>query len=355
MLCACSRMIFRPSAVYRREISLEDYLKGETDGIQNRQILLEEMLMLWLTTANPAMQPFGELFDDARLAKETPYKQLMSGVRAFFETQPPFGPDHQHLVEMLRSPAVAVPYSLSGQLDYIRERWAGLLGKYLYNLLSSLDLIKEEEKAGFFGPGPIPIPIYLGTGMEAEPERFTPDKDWMPNLVLIAKNAYVWLDQLSKKYQRAINRLDQIPDEELDMLARWGFSGLWLIGLWERSRASAKIKQIMGNPEAVASAYSLMDYAIAEDLGGDLAYNNLRERAWQRGIRLASDMVPNHMGIDSDWVMNHPDWFIALDYSPFPSYSFSGPDLSPTAGWEYSWKTITIRHIRRRCGLQTGR
>ncbi len=100
---------------------------------------------------------------------------------------------------MLRSPAVAVPYSLSGQLEFIRERWAGLLGKYLYNLLSSLDLIKEEEKAGFFGPGPIPIPIYLGTGMEAEPERFSPDKDWMPHLVLIAKNAYVWLDQLSAR------------------------------------------------------------------------------------------------------------------------------------------------------------
>jgi hypothetical protein len=39
-------------------------------------------------------------------------------------------------------------------------------------------------------------------------------------------------------------------------------------------------------------------------------------------------MVPNHMGIDSQWVTDHPDWFISLDYSPFPSYSFNGPDLS---------------------------
>ncbi|MBN1836434.1 MAG: alpha-amylase, partial [Spirochaetales bacterium] len=38
--------------------------------------------------------------------------------------------------------------------------------------------------------------------------------------------------------------------------------------------------------------------------------------------------VPNHMGIDSHWVMEHPDWFVGLDYSPFPSYSFGGPDLS---------------------------
>jgi glycosidase len=125
-----------------------------------------------------------------------------------------------------------------------------------------------------------------------------------------------------------MTRLDQIPDEELDTLARRGITGLWLIGLWERSPASQRIKQMMGNPEAVASAYSLLDYRIASDLGGEAALNDLRARAWRRGIRLASDMVPNHMGIDSRWVMEHPDWFIQLDYSPFPSYTFNGPDLS---------------------------
>ncbi len=39
-------------------------------------------------------------------------------------------------------------------------------------------------------------------------------------------------------------------------------------------------------------------------------------------------MVPNHMGIDSEWVIEHPDWFISRAESPFPAYSFSGPDLS---------------------------
>jgi hypothetical protein len=39
-------------------------------------------------------------------------------------------------------------------------------------------------------------------------------------------------------------------------------------------------------------------------------------------------MVPNHMGIDSRWVIEHPDWFISQDYSPFPSYTFNGPNLS---------------------------
>ena len=59
----------------------------------------------------------------------------------------------------------------------------------------------------------------------------------------MAKTVYVWLDQLSKKYGRPLTTLDQIPDEELDTLARWGFTGLWLIGIWERSPASRRIKQ----------------------------------------------------------------------------------------------------------------
>jgi hypothetical protein len=78
----------------------------------------------------------------------------------------------------------------------------------------------------------------------------------------------------------------------------------------------------------VASAYSLKDYSIAEDLGGESAYENLKYRAAMAGLRLASDMVPNHMGIDSDWVIENPDWFLYRWESPFPAYSFEGPDLS---------------------------
>jgi hypothetical protein len=95
---------------------------------------------------------------------------------------------------------------------------------------------------------------------------------WMPTAVLIAKSTYVWLAQMSRQYGRRIRRLDEIPDEELATLAHRGLNSLWLIGVWERSRASKTIKQLCGNTDAVASAYSLFDYAIAEDLGGEAAY-----------------------------------------------------------------------------------
>jgi hypothetical protein len=34
------------------------------------------------------------------------------------------------------------------------------------------------------------------------------------------------------------------------------------------------------------------------------------------------------MGIDSQWVIEHPDWFLSLPYSPYPSYTFNSEDLS---------------------------
>jgi glycosidase len=317
---------FPPVAVYRGEVDAQTYLQGTTDGISHKYLVLEELLMLWITNKNPAVEPFSELFDDTLLSQSTVYRQIIEHLGRFFKDKPFFGPDNQDLVTLLRSPAIEEPNSLTGQLDYIRRKWGYMIGEFLYRLLNSIDLIKEETRAIFTGPGPTQI---LSFEFAEEVENFSPDSDWMPRTVMLAKNTHVWLYQLSEKYQREMQRLDQIPDEELNQLAQWGFNGLWLIGLWERSDASKRIKQLCGNPEAVASAYSLKNYNIAQVLGGEEAYQNLRDRAWQRGIRLASDMVPNHMGIDSDWVINHPDWFIALPYSPFPSYSFNGPDLSP--------------------------
>jgi len=58
---------FPPLAVYRREQSGPNYLDGQTNGLPNRQAVLEELLMLWLSNVNPAFNPFLELFDDDRL------------------------------------------------------------------------------------------------------------------------------------------------------------------------------------------------------------------------------------------------------------------------------------------------
>ena len=323
---------FPPVAVYQKQVWAADYLNAYSNGRSNRQTSLEEMLILHVTNLNPAVQPYKELFDDTSL-KSAGYENVVRGLSDFFNGEPGLGEQgsSETLIRVLRAPAIASPYSLEGQLQFLLKQWSGILGEtFVQRLLRGMDFVKEEAIRGNFSGGFAGETQVLKFDKQDYPEfeRFSIDKDWMPRLVLIAKNSYVWLDQLSKLYGREIRTLNTIPDEELDRLANTGITGLWLIGLWERSTASKTMKQMMGNPEAVASAYSLMDYQIAEDLGGWSALENLRWRAWQRGIRLSADMVPNHMGIDSTWVVQHPDWFLSLPHSPYPGYSFNGKDLS---------------------------
>lgn len=327
---------FPSPQVYAGEPPTE-YLRGMTEGIPNPEVDLEELLLLWIANQNPAFMVYGELFDAGPL-KDTAYQRLMTRFREFSKSRSERSQGGEDLVERLLAPVRASPVSLSGQLSWILENWPDIVGDELRSRLTlSLDILAEEETAGRLawernasdGGGGLDSAALRGfVGGDPESERFSPDKDWMPSTVLLAKSTFVWLDQLSRSYGRSIWTLDAIPDDELDRLRDAGITGLWLIGLWERSHASQRIKQLRGNPEAVASAYSLMDYRISADLGGETAYENLRDRAWVRGIRLASDMVPNHMGIDSRWVVEHPDWFLQRPDPPFPSYSFNGPNLS---------------------------
>jgi hypothetical protein len=328
---------FPPLAVYRGEITAHRYLGLKTGSLQKRAAALEEMLILHITNQNPAVEDYKELFDEEQLKLSSPYEKTVGVLKDFFRMQPPFeaapptGQNRETLIEVLLAPGRIAPYSLSAQLEFLLNRWGSILGEsFAQKILRGLDFVREDILRGNFTGGFAGgAPLLTFTGHDyTEYERFSPDKEWMPRVVLIAKNSYVWLDQLSKKYQRDIHALNQIPDEELELLRERSITGLWLIGLWERSIASGRIKQMMGQPEAVASAYSLMDYQIADDLGGWEALQNLRWRAWQHGIRLSADMVPNHIGIDSRWVVEHPDWFLSLPYSPYASYSFNGADLS---------------------------
>ncbi|HEX5013169.1 MAG TPA: alpha/beta fold hydrolase [Candidatus Limnocylindrales bacterium] len=308
-------------------------LASEFGEEPERTDLLESLLLLEVAAENPAATPIRPLVDPGPVARAKAYEAVTRAVDGVLGAEGDLDGSGESLADMLRAPARHSPTSLAGQLRYARERWAAILPADLTaRLLAGEDLLAEEERAlhlRFGGGGPGgggEAPSFAGA--DAELERFSDDRDWMPRLVLIAKSTYVWLDQLSRRYGREIRTLDAIPDEELDALARRGITGLWLIGLWQRSRASEKIKRWRGNPEAVASAYSLDDYRIADDLGGDAAHANLRERAATRGIRLASDMVPNHMGIDSRWVIDHPERFISLAEPPFPAYTFGGENLA---------------------------
>ncbi len=307
----------------------------ERGGLPFETETTEEVLLLWLTNQNPAYEPVRAMVSDEGLGPS--YASFVGEAKTFFESEPSVGPGGESLLDLLLAPIRHAPGSIFAQLAFVEQKWGRAFGldrlALWRRILWARDVLHEEGK--WFsrgGPGPgeplLEAMRFGGRRPEDEPKRFSRDLHWMPEVVLIAKSAYVWLDQLSKRYGRPIDRLDQIPDEELDTLARRGFTGLWLIGLFERSRASQRVKQMRGDGDALASAYSLHSYRIADALGGHAAYERLRERAWSRGIRLAADMVPNHVGIDAEWVVQHPDWFLQTREPPFPGYRFGGPDLS---------------------------
>ncbi|MDP3149202.1 MAG: alpha-amylase family glycosyl hydrolase [Ignavibacteria bacterium] len=353
---------FPPVAVHKGITTLDRYLHGNTNGKSNKEIILEEIILLHLENLNPAFHQLKELFDDKPLAEQTPYKNFLSVTEKFFEQEPHLSIENLPLFSALKQPILLNLSDLEAQLDYIREKWKVIIDKkLLVKILGGEDLIREDVKLflqhGGVGTPPVPEYQLLMTDEELEkarkeyeitkdspedislsyhfePEQFTEDIDWMPRVVMLAKNVFVWLNQLSKKYERDIYRLDHIPDEELDRLVNWNINALWLIGLWERSAASKKIKQFCGNPEAAPSAYSLYDYVIAEQLGGEQAFENLKYRCTQRHIRLSSDMVPNHTGIFSKWILERPDYFIQAPNSPYPGYTFTGPDLSDDSHYQ---------------------
>jgi hypothetical protein len=72
-------------------------------------------------------------------------------------------------------------------------------------------------------------------------------------------------------------------------------------------------------------------------------------------------MVPNHMGIDSRWVVEHPERFVATQEPPFPAYTFGGPDLSGDDRaeitledhyWDNSDAAVVFRRRDRQSGEQ---
>ena len=349
---------FPNADVFRGKLTPAQWLHQSTDGRPNREAALEELLMLWIANSNPAFKPFHQLFADKGLKQQTVYGEVTASFPDFFSTRPPVAPEIGSLYDALRAPMLASPDSLIGQLDYIRERWAPYLGGDLKRILLAIDVLREEDLAiwmRFHPPGPDQFrhgaPSWGSMGFEGDEfigfdelrRRSYPAGYQAPLDEYEAFSAGPGLDAQRGADGQEHLRLAGTAIQKIsaphspagpDSRRRAATTGLTRrhrpvvdrpVGALDRiahHQAAAR------HHDAVASAYSLKSYDIAGDLGGWDAYNHLKHRAAAFGLRLASDMVPNHMGIDSPWVIEHPDWFLHRWESPFPAYSFNGPDLS---------------------------
>ncbi len=143
------------------------------------------------------------------------------------------------------------------------------------------------------------------------------------NLLIYEINTWIWLNELSRKYDEKIT-LANIPEAEWDRLAGLGFNAVWLMGVWERSPAGLAIA--MQNPgimsdlrdalpdlneeDIIGSPYCITDYHVDEGIGGDEGLDKARKELSSRGLRLILDFVPNHVAPDHPWTFSHPGYFI---------------------------------------------
>lgn len=133
-------------------------------------------------------------------------------------------------------------------------------------------------------------------------------------------NTWVWLNSLSRKYNRTIT-LNNVPNAALDEVLRLGVDVIWLMGVWKRSpmgRQNAlkyKHEYVHALPDItdddiIGSAYSISDYRVDERIGGRTGLAAFRRRLRERGVSLLLDFVPNHVGLDHRWVTERPGFII---------------------------------------------
>jgi hypothetical protein len=149
---------FPSVTVFRNEVTAEKWLLGQTGDLSNRETAFEEMILLWLANMNPAFASFSLLFGDEALKNGTIYSAATSTLPNYFVTRPPVESGLGTLLEALKAPMLASPDSLTGQLDYIREHWAPVLGEDLGRALLAIDVLREEEIAvwmRFHPAGPV--------------------------------------------------------------------------------------------------------------------------------------------------------------------------------------------------------
>ena len=148
-------------------------------------------------------------------------------------------------------------------------------------------------------------------------------KAWVKHPVIHEINAWVWLNDLSRKYGRAVD-FSSVPAEEWARIAAGGFDAVWFMGVWERSPAGIAIAQRNAGlqddfrralpdfvPEDnVGSPYCVRRYVVDPHLGGTEGLAEARAALRERGMRLILDFVPNHVAPDHPWVGEHPEYFV---------------------------------------------
>ncbi len=281
-------------------------------GVKPVDADLPLVALLWLSAANPALAALGTCFAGAEKIAQLDFLSNTAAGHRLLQLLLDNGP------------------SVDAQLQALVLHLPGLLSSEERQLMRQM--MRYDHGARFFPGGP-GEPQYRHAMQSGGAISRSVDAPWMRELVLVAKIVSVWLADVGRRFEREVHRLDEIPEDEIIRIGALGVNGIWLVGLWQRSPASARIKSLTGGKN-YASAYSVFDYRVADEWGGEPALQKFKQLCDRHGIRLGCDMVPNHTGIDSKWMRENPDWFMQTEVNPFPGYRYNGENLSDSGSNE---------------------
>ena len=141
--------------------------------------------------------------------------------------------------------------------------------------------------------------------------------------VIYEINTWVWLCELSRKYQRTVN-LATVPDRsgmpspplDLTPSGSWGCGNAARPGSPSRCETKGSSRISSGRcrifPLRTMSARRIVCAATwsTRISAGRQGLATARRALAERGVGLILDFVPNHVAPDHPWVVEHPEYFI---------------------------------------------
>jgi Alpha amylase, catalytic domain len=136
-------------------------------------------------------------------------------------------------------------------------------------------------------------------------------------------NTRLWLRRLSRECGKQITTAE-IDDATIDGFAQRGFDWIWLLSVWRTGPAGRAISRSkpewraefgallpdLDEDDICGSGFAITAYTVSDEIGGDEALAQFRERLARRDIKLMLDFVPNHTAPDHPWAKSNPDYYV---------------------------------------------
>ena len=138
--------------------------------------------------------------------------------------------------------------------------------------------------------------------------------------ILYEINIRPWLYELSKKYEKSITKIRDIPLQELDYLKENGIDIIWMMGVWQLGEYGLEFDKTIDyysnylpdwkEEDVIGSPFAITEYTCNKELGTNEDLIWLRLQINERNMKLMLDFVPNHSAVDAPSAEFNPKLYI---------------------------------------------